>query len=270
MLKIVIIAGVALILGGGLVYGAAYAIGERNTNARVASLTHTFPSNRNISSLRVDEMVARVNIRQSAGDEIKVEAVDVVEEYFKYDIADGTLRISYNPGFRSFGFINIPWLTNRRTPVINIYVPEGMVFENVDIAGGVGDYNIEYINADSFNLDGGVGRVTVENSWINRLEIDGGIGEYNINGDIGEMNISGGVGRIAVSGSVERDIRIDGGVGEIKLDLAGDINNYDVRSDSGIGAVRINGERANNFNNPGAPYRLSADGGIGSISIYIR
>jgi len=271
MLKLVLIAGVALILGGGLFYGAAYAIGENRTDSKVTSLTHTFPSNRNIKSLKIEGMVAKVNIRQNSENEIKIDGQDILEEYFEYEIStSGTLKLSYNPSWKGFGIINIPGMASRKTPVIDIYVPEGMIFENVDIDGGIGEYNIEYINADNLDIDGGIGKIIIKNSRIDKLKVDGGVGEYNINGDIGEMKINSGVGKVTVSGSIARDIEIDGGVGEVKLDLAGDINNYDVKANSGVGTVKINGEKAVNYKNSGAPYSLRADGGVGSISINIK
>jgi hypothetical protein len=272
MLKLVLIAGAALILSGGLVYGAAHAIGERRSDSRTTSLTHTFPSNRNISSLRIDGMVAKVNIKQNTENEIKIDAHDIIEEHFKYEIeANGTLRVSYSPNWKNFNFINIPGITKaHKTPVIDIYIPEGMVFENVNIDGGVGEYNIEYINAGNFKLDGGVGKITVRGSRIDKLKIDGGVGEYKITGDIGEMDISSGVGKVTVSGSVARDIKLNGGVGEIRLDLTGDINAYDVRANTGVGTIRINGEKADHYRNSGAQYRLTADGGVGTININIK
>ena len=270
MIKIVLIAGAALILGGGLVYGAAYAIGERRADARAASVTHTFPANRNISSMRINGMVARVNVRQGEGNELRIEAQDIIEEHFKYELdAGGTLTLSYSSRLRGRSLISLPMIT-RRAPVIDIYIPQGMDFENFDIDGGVGDFNIEYVSASSFSLDSGVGRVAVRGSRVGRLKINAGVGEIDINGEIGELEVDGGVGRVTVSGSVARDISVSGGVGEIKLDLAGDINNYDVRAEGGIGAIRVNGERANNFRNAGAPYNLTAHGGVGSISININ
>ena len=296
MLKLVLIAGVALILGGGLVYGAAYAMGEKLTDSRVTSLlTHTFPPNRKISSLKIDGMVAKVNIKINTENEIKIDAHDIIEDYFKYELGtDGTLRLSYSPNWKNLGFINIPGpglITARKTTVIDIYVPEGMVFDRVDIDGGVGEHDIDYINAGELRLGGGIGKINIRDSRIDRLKIDGGVGEHIIHGDMGELSIDGGVGVIKVSGSVARDIKISGGVGEIKLDMAGDINNYDVRADNGVGTIRINGEKASAYRNyemadrgtttidgekadaygnAAAPYNLRVDGGVGSISINIK
>lgn len=272
MLKVVLIVGVALILGGGLIYGAAYAIGERRNDANTGDFQQAFQQTANLLNLKVNVEIGRVNINRSSGSEITIDAKDIIEENFTSEIVNDTLEVSYRQRRSALGFISIPGITTgRRTPVININIPEGMIFENVDIDGGVGEYNIEYIHADSLVLSSGVGKINVSDSRIDRLRVDAGVGETNIRGDIGEMNISGGIGRITVTGSVARDIRVNGGVGEIRLDLAGDISNYNVSADSGIGAVRINGERADYFiRNTNAPYRLTASGGVGSITININ
>ena len=229
---------------------------------------YTFERTADTLNLKVDVSIGRVNIRTTEASEIRIEAENINPDNFTSGVVNGTLEVIYRQ--RGIGIIPISRLTNRRPAVVDIYIPKGMIFETVDINGGVGEYNIEYINAGRLRLDSGVGRVSVNGSSIDKLKINAGVGEINISGDIGEMNIDGGVGRIRINGSIARGIKIDGGVGEIKLDLAGDINNYDVRADTGVGPIRINGERAGNFRNSNAPYRLTVDGGVGSINININ
>jgi hypothetical protein len=273
MFKIVLIAGVVLILCGGLVYGAAYAVGERRMDRRIGDYSATVTSD--ILNFTIDVAAARVNINTHSANEINIEARDIIDDAFSYDVSGRTLTISYRPNWTNFlgiGNISIPGITsNRQTPVINISIPENMTFDNFEIDGGIGDYNIEYVNATNFNINGGVGKTTVRNSTVDRLKIYGGVGEYDITGDIGEMDINGGVGKVSVSGSVARDIKINGGVGEVRLDVTGDISNYDVRSSSGVGTIRINGDNPRNFSrNSDAPYRLTVDGGVGSVNINIK
>ena len=274
MLKAILVAGIALILVGGLFYGAAYAMGESRMDERVGEFHDSIDQLENIENIKIDVDVAKVNINRISGNEIVIDAQNIIVEDFEWTETYGnkTLAISYKPRGRWFGFdfINIPGLTRNRNPVINISIPEHMIFTNFDINGGVGEYTIEYVNTDSFRLNGGVGRVTVQESRIDKLRIDAGVGAVNVTGDIGEMNINAGVGAINVRGSAARDISIDGGVGSINIDVAGDINNYDVRVDAGVGAIRINGERGNSMRNADAPYRLTASGGVGSITVNMR
>ncbi|MCL2099352.1 MAG: DUF4097 domain-containing protein [Oscillospiraceae bacterium] len=252
--KFVIITGIILILLGGLVYGAAYALGERHLSASSVSVDIQSFEKSEADNLKLDIGAARLNIKKTHENEFQIEAQYVLEGQFNAEISGGTLMVSYNPklsSFLSIGNISVLGITsaNKTEAVITIYIPEGTVFKNAEINGGVGEYSIEYLNAE-------------------KLKFNGGIGEYNIHGDFGELDINAGIGIIKLTGSIERDISINGGVGEIKLDMAGDLNNYNVTVNGGIGGVTINGDTSRS--NPDAPYKLTVSGGVGSIDININ
>lgn len=272
-LKVVLIVGIALILGGGLFYGAAYALGDKYGNKNIGDYSEIFNQTEDFLDFRLDASVAKVNIKVGAANEIKIDAQDIIVENLECGMKNNTFEVFYTTkwdwdwmNFSIFGMS----VTENHSPVINIYIPQSMVFNNFSIDGGVGEYNIEWVSTDSFKVNGGVGKTVIKDSKIDKLKVDGGVGEYDITGGIGEMNVSVGVGLVKVSGSVARDIKIDGAVGEVRLDLAGNIDNYDIRVDGGVGTVKINGEQANNYRNSSAPYTLDINGGVGNITIDIK
>ena len=245
---------------------------ERNNedNEEIGTVQRVHPTDR-IVNIKIGAGIAKFNVNKTQERDIIINARDVVIDDFKSEINGDTLTISYDPRNSRkglFSLISLPrW---QKTPVIDIDIPESMVFDKFKIDGGVGSYDIEYVNTNSLTMDGGVGKVTIRSSRIDNLKVDAGVGSIDINGDIGEMKLGVGVGSVSVRGSISRDIKVDGGVGGVILDLAGNINNYDVKAESGIGAVRINGEKGDTYRNKGAPYKLRVDGGIGGINVNIR
>ena len=243
---------------------------DSEDNEEIGTIRRVHPTDR-IVNIKIGAGIAKFNVNKTQEKDIVINAQDVVIDDFKSEINGDTLTISYDPRNSRkglFSLISLPrW---QKTPLIDIDIPENMVFDKFKIDGGVGNYDIEYVNTNSLTMDGGVGKVTIRSSRIDNLKVDAGVGSIDINGDIGEMKLGVGVGSVNVRGSISRDIKVDGGVGGVILDLAGDINNYDVKAESGIGAVRINGEKGDIYKNKGAPYKLRVDGGIGGINVNIR
>ena len=56
----------------------------------------------------------------------------------------------------------------------------------------------------------------------------------------------------------------------MKLDLKGDIDDYNIKADKGVGSIKINGSSASNTNKNNAKYNLDINAGVGSININIK
>lgn len=276
--KSVILIATILILAGGVFCGAAYAFGEGYMSSKIESLSESFEA-ASVNKFEINEHVANINITETNNDSgnIIIEAENVIPEHFKCEVTNNVLKISYNPSVLKFGFISVPsfifdptaW--NRKTPVINIYIPGGKMFDEINFKGGVGNINAEKLNAEVFIIGGGVGNYDINNLSTESLRIDGGVGETTISGIInGEAKIGGGVGNTRLSGQVYGDITVNGGVGNINLDLSGDVSDYNINADSGIGNVRINGAKASEYRNSSGKYSIDLDGGVGNINIDIK
>lgn len=116
---------------------------------------------------------------------------------------------------------------------ITIVVPETMEFEEVNIAGGVGKIDVEFLKAKNLKLALGVGETRIEKLDAKNAEINTGIGELRL-GLIGveqdyEIEAKRGIGEIRVAdrelgrneivGSGERKVKINGGIGEIRINF---------------------------------------------------
>ena len=277
--KPIIVIAIIFILAGGVFCGAAYAFGENYMNSKTENCNESFESAA-INKLEIGDHVANINITKSGdgGGNIIIKAENVLPEHFKCETANNVLKISYNPTAFKFGVISVPsfifdpasW--NRKTPVINIYVPEGKLFGEINFKGGVGNIRADEIIAENFIIGGGMGNYDITNMTTVNLKINGGMGNIDVRETVinGESRIDGGVGNVSISGKAGGNITVKGGVGNIDVRLSGDINDYNIKADSGIGSIRINGSKASEIRNSSGRYNINIDGGVGNINIDIR
>lgn len=132
--------------------------------------------------------------------------------------------------------------TKRKIPIyknpdeeITLEVPEGTVFEDVDITVGVGSLEAENLQCEELSIDCGVGSVFVNGSVRGDCEIDCGVGEvsldlvdlrdgfnYDIQCGIGEVilgeNSYSGISKIKeIDNGADKDMDIDCGVGSVMV-----------------------------------------------------
>ena len=256
------------------VCGAAYAISGNQTNADLSDSVVYFPAG-DIDKISIKEHVASIKIFKSGDNsgDIMIKAENIVNGEFKASEKNGVLEISYNPNMTKIGILSMPRINFgiTKTPVINIYLPEGKLFDEINFNGGVGTISAEYLNAQSVYIDGGVGTVDVKNMTAENLKVDGGVGTIKINGTVnGSTRIDGGVGTVDITGELNGDVKLATGVGSASLNLTGDVNDYNVRANTGVGTIRLNGAKISDSGQNGGKYSMNIDAGVGSININIR
>ncbi|MCL2099351.1 MAG: DUF4097 domain-containing protein [Oscillospiraceae bacterium] len=258
-----------ILFGGGILLAAAGCrhISEQKESLGDAAYKFTKEQLETVTTLKISGLAAKVNILPGKSDEVLVEASNITVSSFKCAIGESnTLSIAYKPRFLG---ISLPLFF--KNSVIDIYIPKSKSFENCKIDHGVGNLDIEYIKTENLVLDGGVGNVTANANVGGTVKLNGGVGNMDLDfeGCIKKLNIDGGVGNIKIAGALDGSSKINGGVGDIKLYLNGELNKYSTRINGGVGAIKINGNKAINNKNAEAPYRLSIDGGVGSITAEI-
>jgi len=276
LLKFIIVIAIVFILIGAVFCGAAYAFGGMYVDSKLDNDNSSYASP-SVSKIEISDGVANIKLLKSSDDngEISVKAENILLEYYKCEISGGALKISYNPDKYKFGFISFPsffFERNMKSPEINVYIPAGKVLDEIYFKSGVGNISIEEINAESFIIGGGVGNYDIKNMTAGSLRINGGVGDVRFSGIInGGTVIDGGLGNLNISGQANGDIRLKGGVGNVNLNLTGDINDYNIKVDSGVGNIRINGKKTSEFtNSSGSKYNIDVDGGLGNINIDIK
>ena len=216
----------------------------------------------NIKKLKVNFDYGEMIIKTGNVDEIKVEALNVNENRFKYRVNGDTLEIGYDSGW-SINWFGIHAVNRSR---VEITVPEAMSFEKVEIENGAGEMTVEGITTERLTVDNGAGEMVIRNvTAAERLDIDGGVGSIIVNDTVcGGIDADIGVGQFTFTGEVNGDGTIDSGVGAVHMTLYGDRSDYDFRTDSGIGQVTTPGS------NSGAKYTFNISSGIGEVRINIE
>jgi len=262
-------------IGVGLaVCGVAYAVSGNSTDENLTDTIVYFSSD-DVNKINIKEHVSAIKIFKSTDNssDIMIKAENIIAEAFSAVEKNGSLEISYNPHTSKIGNISLPKINLglNKTAVINIYIPEEKIFEEVRFEGGVGTVNAEHIKTGSIIINGGVGTYNISGMIAENLKVDGGVGTIKIDGTVnGDTKIDGGVGTIDITGQLNGNIKLDTGVGSANLRLTGDINDYNVKANSGVGTIRINGYKASDLKKSEGKYNFNIDAGVGSINVSIK
>lgn len=161
------------------------------------------------------------------------------------------------------------WFNNDNNELI-IYIPKEFTFDGVSINAGAGNVTIDELLANMFYLEVGAGKVEIEKlTVLNSTEIDGGAGKMVINnGSLNNLDLDMGVGQVTLNALITGRSQIDCGVGSVDLNLIGNINDYKIGLDKGIGSAILDGEsmKDDTYYGTGENF-IDIDGGIGSIKI---
>lgn len=185
------------------------------------------------------------------------------------------IQINHNVGNINVDYIECETL-NIWDNVGNVIIND-FYTEKLELIGGVGKVDLTgIVNNDNIMINNGVGNtyLTLTEPLEANIDIYGGVGNTTINAKIsGNVFIDGGVGSVKWTGAIHGDLNVDGGVGNISFDLAGNINDYNIRISEGLGSVRANNlktDRDGYTQNVGAKYNIDIDGGVGSVQLDIN
>lgn len=154
-----------------------------------------------------------------------------------------------------------------------IYIPEGVVFEEIDITTGAGRFTADSLSAKKLNLEFGAGEVNIgELNATLEADIEGGAGEINIGGgSLSDLSFDMGVGELNLISSIIGEGELNLGVGEAKITLLGGRDGYTVEMNKGIGSISFDGESLSTGRTMGAgSNKVEINGGIGSIEVNFK
>lgn len=153
-----------------------------------------------------------------------------------------------------------------------VYIPENIEFEKVIIETGAGTVNIEELKAEKLKLSLGAGETLIKNIVSDNVDIDGGVGKFTIeNGIINDLGLDLGVGETTINATITGNNKIDTGIGSLKLKVNGNIDDYKLKLEKGIGNITLNGKQVSNNTTIGDGENIiDIDGGIGEIIINFK
>ncbi|MBP6137202.1 MAG: DUF4097 family beta strand repeat protein [Clostridia bacterium] len=162
------------------------------------------------------------------------------------------------------------FLSGNGKAVLKLLIPEGTVFDEVDISTGAGKTNLENLRAKVIDMNFGAGKVVMQNvfSTDNAL-IDAGVGKLSIRkSQFNNLELDMGVGDLDFSGTLLGRNVFKLGVGSSQIDLTGSLDDYRIHVEKGIGTVYVGGNNVKNDTQLGqGDTELFCEGGVGSIKI---
>lgn len=211
--------------------------------------------NGKIESLNIDVSGADLYIKE--GEEFDVQA--------NYDLRvkerNGTLKISEKS-------INI--LGFRTEKVILITIPKNTHFDKVKINAGAGSVDIDSLVCNKMEFEVGAGAINIGYLEVDdEAEFECGVGDLKIRaGKINDVSFELGLGKVEINASVMGKSKVEAGMGQLNLTIPEKRSLYTVEAETGLGELRIDGERINGNTKIGdGENRLSIEGGIGSVSL---
>lgn len=216
-----------------------------------------------VTDLNIKTGAAELTIIPSDG--FAVEAKNVSEE-FACENREGTLIIEDKSNFhQAFGF-----LENNTHPEIILRFPRDFIAGSAEIEAGAGKVSIEGLSARGLVIKMGAGKLTCRSLSADHADIQGGAGSLEIKGaTIDGLTLTAGVGEATFEGLLTGDNEFNCGVGKVTALLNGNPDDYQINITSGIGAVKINGQKYNDdvTINENAKNTMRVKGGIGEIDL---
>lgn len=150
-----------------------------------------------------------------------------------------------------------------------LYLPTDFTADAVKIEGGAGKILIDSLVCNELNFKIGAGSVVLTNLNVtSKAEIVGGVGSFDINNaKINTFDIVLGAGSANVTAKICNG-KIQSGIGDLVLNLKGDMSDYTIRSEAGIGDILVDNERIEGTATTGdGDNVINISGGISSIKV---
>lgn len=244
-----------------VLYGLSIVLGLKKDNNKIISedMSITEFENNDIATLEVD--VIGTNLMIKKGDFLRAET------------NNSNISCKQNNQNLQIKEKNHNWFSNNENSSLTVYIPENLEFEKIKINAGAGKINIENLTAKNLSFELGAGETEIQKLNVSKkCNIDGGAGKVNIlSGTINNLDLNMGVGEVNLKAKITGKSDIDAGVGSLNMKLQDNKETYKIKTDKGIGSVKIDGKEIsdNEIYGDGENY-VEIDGGIGNITVNFK
>ncbi len=225
-----------------------------NKNDVVLDEAKTYEITSEIHSL--DIRISAADFKIQHGDEISVESN---LKYLSVSEKDGVLTI-----------VDEEKNYNDSDAMLTLYVPNDMVFDEVDITTGAAKMTVGTLSANSLKLKLGAGDVQIESlNASSDADIEGGVGQITIaSGTLNDLTLKMGMGELNLSAAVLGESDLKFGVGESNVTLIGSKDDYKVDIEKGLGSITVDGKTVTDYGSSGnGQNHIEIEGGIGAINL---
>lgn len=255
-----IITIISTILTATVALSGILGIKKHTENLNNAEMVTTSFENTKIHTLNID--IAATNLTIKQGEILKIET-----DNSNIDCKQSNEELKINEKhYKWFSYNNVE-------KELILYVPEDLEFEKVKINAGAGKINLDELTTRKLMFELGAGECEIQNLNVSKeCEIEGGAGKITIlSGTINDLDFDMGIGEANITADLVGTNEINAGVGELNIKLQGEKDSYKIKTDKGIGAIKIDSKEISNGEvyGDGENY-IDIDGGIGSINIYYK
>jgi len=205
----------------------------------------------------LDVQISAADFKIVSADEFSVESN---LKYLSVSEKDGVLKIVDEPKSNS----------NYTNAILTLYVPNGVVFNDVDIETGAAKMTVDTLSASSVELKLGAGDVRFESLNASAdVDIKGGAGQITIvNGTLNDLSLEMGMGELNLTAAVLGESDLKFGVGESNVTLIGSKDDYKVDIEKGLGNITVDGKTVTDFGSSGnGQNHIEIEGGVGTINL---
>lgn len=155
-------------------------------------------------------------------------------------------------------------------PSLIVTIPEGIQLKNLYLKLGAGRGEINGVVTEDLTIKQGAGEIIATKLKAESGKLEGGAGAVHFSDvNLNNYDVDCGVGLIEIQGIVTGEMNINCGVGQTNLDITGNVNDYYITADQGIGPITINGLNIleNGTGAKSALNRIDIEGGVGPVTI---
>lgn len=216
------------ILGTHIVIGAADMDFNNNYEIYSSGSRHFTQSSQNVDNLVLNLSGGSVSLMEGEGENWDIRMEDLGK--FQVYEEEGTLYVKASQK-----------AVSSSAGTITIVAPKEVNLENAAFYLGAGEMEVEYLKADTMEINAGAASVTVENISVGELEISAGAGEVKIgDGSVGNLVVSVGMGEADISADISGNIDGEVSMGALYMNVHGskqEEHNYEVSC--GMGEIQI-------------------------------
>lgn len=266
-----IVSGSLFIIGLILIIIGAVTLKNYRSNhyGPLSNFTQTI-DNTEFSNISITSEIGKLVVKK--GTKAEIIAKNVHEKYFSWEVSDDKLTIKYNPNdFINANTLGISFQSAYNLnldPKITIILPE-KEYNNFTAKNHIGSISIDGITADNFITESDIGQVKIIDCKGNQSSsITNGLGEITLrNSNFNNLDLENDIGSINLNDClVLGKTSASTGIGEIDFNLSGDLSNYDIDLESGIGSSKINGKKGSSHS-ASAVHEMDIECDIGSIKV---
>jgi len=215
----------------------------------------------NVTNLEVDLDYCELEIVE--GSVLKVEATDTADNRFVAELKENKLVIKdKNTNHKWYNVQNF-------VPKVTIYIPKDYKFEKIDLRTGASETKIDNLQCQKLDIEMGAGKYTINKIIAKEAKIETGAGEAIIkNSSFDTLKLEGGLGKIEVTSKILNYANIGCGVGKVDLNLIGTLQDYKIKTSTGLGNFVVNHHSVHDDETIGeGDVTVKVDAGVGETIV---